>query len=403
MPRTALSSLRAFSRPRALPRLILAAVCLAVLGALAWWYLASRGNAPPASGPGANSWNGPVPVRVTPAQSGSVAVRLPAIGTVTPLETVTIRSQVDGRLVDVAFQEGQMVEKGQLLARIDPERYQARLAVAQGQLMQTRAQLKQAEAELARYRTLRAQNSIASRDLEAQQALVEQLRGAQVAGRAQADEARMELRWTRIEAPIAGRAGFRNVDPGNLVSATDTEGLVVITRVKPISVVFSIPAQRLDDVRGQLNAGLRPAVEVRDSDNRRVLARGQLRTVDNRIDVATGTVRLKAEFDNEDAALFPNQFVNVSLDLRRIADAVTIPVDAVLHGSRGSYVYVIEEGKAHVRQLKAGADDGERVVVQEGLSKGDQVVLEGLDRLREGREVMVVADPPGPSAAAPAG
>lgn len=368
-------------------RLVLG-VALLGLCILAWLPF-SRDQAA-AAGPAASPWAGPVPVRVVAAGRGGMTVSLRAIGTVTPLAAVTVKSRVGGELLGVAFEEGQTVKKGQLLAEIDPALYRARLAQAEGQLQQSLAQLRNAETELARYQHLFAQDSIARQQVEAQEALVNQLRGARKSLQAQVDDARLQLDWTRIEAPIAGRVGLRRVDAGNLIAAGDADGLVGITQMHPIAVVFTIPEHELAAVRAQMAAGRELAVEAWDRDDRRRVAGGRLRTFNNEIDLATGTVKLKAEFANVDEALFPNQFVNVRLAVRDIADAIVIPADAVQFGARGSYVYVIEDGKAVMRMLGLGASDGVRVVVESGLKAGERVVLEGLDRLREGREVVLV-------------
>lgn len=363
---------------------------LALLGlCILAWLPFSRDQAA-AAGAAASPWAGPVPVRVVAAGRGGMTVSLRAIGTVTPLAAVTVKSRVGGELLGVAFEEGQTVKKGQLLAEIDPALYRARLAQAEGQLQQSLAQLRNAETELARYQHLFAQDSIARQQVEAQEALVNQLRGARKSLQAQVDDARLQLDWTRIEAPIAGRVGLRRVDAGNLIAAGDADGLVGITQMHPIAVVFTIPEHELAAVRAQMAAGRELAVEAWDRDDRRRVAGGRLRTFNNEIDLATGTVKLKAEFANVDEALFPNQFVNVRLAVRDIADAIVIPADAVQFGPRGSYVYVIEDGKAVMRMLGLGASDGVRVVVESGLKVGERVVLEGLDRLREGREVVLV-------------
>lgn len=363
---------------------------LALLGLCILAWLPFSRDPASAAGPAASPWAGPVPVRVVAAGRGGMTVSLRAIGTVTPLAAVTVKSRVGGELLGVAFEEGQTVKKGQLLAEIDPALYRARLAQAEGQLQQSLAQLRNAETELARYQHLFAQDSIARQQVEAQEALVNQLRGARKSLQAQVDDARLQLDWTRIEAPIAGRVGLRRVDAGNLIAAGDADGLVGITQMHPIAVVFTIPEHELAAVRAQMAAGRELAVEAWDRDDRRRVAGGRLRTFNNEIDLATGTVKLKAEFANVDEALFPNQFVNVRLAVRDIADAIVIPADAVQFGARGSYVYVIEDGKAVMRMLGLGASDGVRVVVESGLKAGERVVLEGLDRLREGREVVLV-------------
>ncbi|THF65783.1 efflux RND transporter periplasmic adaptor subunit [Pseudothauera nasutitermitis] len=362
---------------------------LVILAAVLVWYFFLRGPAPQSP---PNPWMGPVPVRVVEASHGEMTVRLRAIGTVTPEANVVVRGRVDGQLQRVAFEEGQMVRKGAVLAEIDPAPYRVRLAQAEGQQQQNLAQLRNAESELARYRTLFEQDSIARQQVDAQAALVEQLRGTLRADQAQVDDARLQLDWTRIEAPISGRVGLRRVDAGNLISSGDADGLVTITQTRPIAVLFTIPERELAEVRAQMAAGRVLQVDAWDRDDRRQIAQGVLRTFDNQIDPATGTVRLKAEFANEDDALFPNQFVNVRMAVGEISGAVTIPADAVQYGSRGSYVYVIEDGRARMRALTLGASDGTMTVVEDGLEGGEQVVLEGLDRLREGREVVLVGE-----------
>ncbi len=339
-------------------------------------------------------WGGPVPVKTVPAERGELDVRLRAIGTVTPLASVTVRSRVDGELIRLAFNEGDRVRKGALLAEIDPAPYRVGLAQAEGQLQQNQAQLKNAETELARYRLLFKQDSIARQQVEAQEAMVNQLRGTLKSNQAQVDDARLKLGWTRIEAPIEGRVGLRRVDAGNLISSGDSEGIVSIVQTRPIAVMFTVPERDLATVREEMARGHTLEVEAWDRDDRKPVASGVLRTFDNQIDTTTGTVRLKAEFANTDDALFPNQFVNVRLAVRSIKDAVTIPADSVQFGSRGSYVYVINEGKASIRPVTLGASDGIKVVVEDGLEGGEQVVLEGLDRLREGSNV-ILADSDG--------
>lgn len=374
------------------------------------WYLARDGApaAPPGGPPGPprpgmmGMGGAPVPVKVVVAERGALDVRLRAIGTATPLASVTVRSRVDGELLGVAFEEGDVVAKGTLLAEIDPAPYRVRLAQAEGQLQQNRAQLKNAETELARYRTLFRQDSIARQQVEAQEALVNQLRGSLQSNQAQVDDARLQLAWTRIEAPIAGRVGLRRVDAGNLITSGDGEGIVSIVQTRPIAVMFTVPERDLAAVREEMARGNLLQVEAWDRDDRKHVATGVLRTFDNQIDTATGTVRLKAEFPNADEALFPNQFINVRLAVRSIQDAVTIPADAVQFGSRGSYVYLVVDGKATLRDVALGASDGVRVVVENGLAGGEQVVLEGLDRLREGRDV-VLTDSGGADGAPPAG
>lgn len=368
---------------------------LAIVAVLAAAYLYLRPGGGTSAPPAAALRTGPGPVRTTLAALGNLDVTLRAIGTVVPLNTVTVRSRVQGELVEVLFEEGQYVEAGQLLARIDPRPYEAQLAQAEGQQQQNLALLRNAELDLKRYQTLYKQDSIARQQLDSQQALVRQYQGTVKVDQGRVDDARLQLSFTRIEAPLSGRIGLRAVDPGNLVSSTDADGIAVITQVKPISVLFSIPESQLDPVMQQVRAGRKLVVQAWDREETRVLATGTLATVDNRIDTATGTLRLRAVFDNDDEALFPNQFVNVRLRVRTLRDVLTIPADAVQYGSRGTYVYVVTpEQKASVRLLKLGPQEDGRVAVLEGLAEGEQVVLEGLDRLSEGRAVQVVAEPP---------
>jgi multidrug efflux system membrane fusion protein len=332
------------------------------------------------------------PVRVEPVLRRDLAVHLRAIGTVTPRNTVTVRSRVEGQLLKVHFQEGQQVAAGQLLAEIDPLPYEIRLAQAEARLRQNRAQLLTAKADLERVRQLHAQTLMSQQQLEAAQALVADREGAGAADQANVDDARRQLAYTRIEAPLSGRLGLRQVDAGNLIRPGDAGGIVVITQTRPINVLFTVPEQELPKVLEPLRAGQGLPVEAWDRAEQQRLAAGLLNTVDNQIDLATGTLRLKAEFPNDDEKLFPNQFVNVRLRVRTFKDAVVVPVAAIQYGSRGTYVYLVtEDSLAAVRDVVLGpAEEGMQAVLQ-GLSGGERVVLEGIDRLREGRPVTIVA------------
>jgi multidrug efflux system membrane fusion protein len=342
-----------------------------------------------------NPWAMPVPVRVIEAGSTDLKVQIKAIGTVTPLNTVLVQSRVSGPLQQVFFQEGQKVEAGQLLAQIDPADYKVQLAQAQGQKDQNLAQLKSAEQDLERYAKLKEQNTIAAQQMNTQQALVNQLKGAIKSNQAAIDAAELQLSYTQIKAPISGRLGLRAVDPGNLIQANSAEGLVTITQSSPIAVVFTIPETQLQQVRTAFRAGAALTVEAWDRSEQQQLSRGTLTTLDNQIDIATGTLKLKAEFANQNEELFPNQFVNVRLNVAVQSGAVTIPQDAVQYGAQGTYVYMIDDNnKAQIRVLKLGAVDNGLVAVEEGLKAGDKVVLEGLDRLRPDREVEVIQDAP---------
>lgn len=353
-------------------------------------YLLTR-NPPSAPLPQRSAWNQPTPVRVVPVQRGSLDVQIKSIGTVTPLNTVTVRSRVDGELTRVLFTEGSEVKQGTLLAEIDPAPYRAQLAQAEGLAQQNQAQLANAQADLELYEGLYEQDSIARQQLTSQRALVEELRGTLKANAAQVEDARLQLSWTRIEAPIDGKLGLRRVDAGNLVSSSDTEGLVSITQMRPIAVEFTVPEPDVPALRRAAASDEELTVQALDRSEQLVLADGRLHTMDNQIDIATGTLRVKAVFENSDDELFPNQFVNVRLRLRTLPSVVTIPSDAVQFGSRGTYVYVVnaDESKAYTRLVTLGASADGRVAVTEGLAEQELVVLEGLDRLRDGREVVI--------------
>ena len=372
------------------------------------WYFGIRKVAPTVSAgsPWRSNSMAPTPVRAVPTTKQDLAVHLRAIGTVAPVNTVTVRSRVEGQLLQVAFTEGQEVVAGQLLAEIDPTPYRLRLAQMEGQLRQSESQARTAQNDLERFKQLHAQTLISSQQLEGQQALVSERLGVLAAEQAQVEDARRQLAYTRIEAPIAGRLGLRQVDAGNLVRPGEAGGLVVITQTRPISVMFTIPELDLQKVIEPLRAGEVLTVEAWDRGENIVLATGALRTVDNQIDLATGTLRLKAEFPNTDERLFPNQFVNVRLRVRTLKDTIVIPAVGVQFGSRGPYAFVVgAENKVTVRDLVLGPVDGAMQAVIKGVSPGELVVTEGVDRLREGRLVTIISGesapplPPAPPAA----
>ena len=379
-------------------RLIALVLALAAVAIVAWLVLkpdGSGGNGVQRFGRGGNGagMDMAVPVRVAQAGTQDIDIVLRALGTVTAYNTVTVRSRVDGELVSVAFDEGQHVKAGDLLAQIDPRPFEVALAQAQGQQQQNQALLANARRDLQRYQTLYKQDSIARQQLDTQAALVRQYEGTQKIDQAAVDDAKLQLGYTRITAPISGRLGLRKVDPGNLVSTGDTDGLVVITQTQPISVVFSLPETQLPEVLAQVRAGRTLAVQAYDRTDTQAIAAGRLETIDNQIDVATGTVKLKARFDNADEALFPNQFVNVRLLVQTRDDATVIPTAAVQQGSAGAFVFLLrDDGTVEVRQVQLGAINGDRVAVNEGLAPGDRVVVEGTDRLRTGSKVNVVTD-----------
>jgi multidrug efflux system membrane fusion protein len=371
------------------------AAIVAVAAAGVWYFSrpVKLANGRPPNPAWAGQGEPPAPVKVVMAERRQLPVQLKAIGTVTPLNTVTVRSRVEGQLLRIAFAEGQQVEPGQLLAEIDPEPYRIRLAQAEGQQRQNQAVLETARADLERFQLLYDKNLVTSQQMDAQRALVREREGAVAADKAEMEEARLQLAYTRIEAPISGRVGLRRVDAGNLVRANDTNGIIVITQTRPVTVLFTIPEVDLDKVVEPLRAGGQLAVEAWDRGETNMLARGVLKVVDNQIDVATGTLKLKAEFPNTDEKLFPNQFVNVRLQVATLQDAIVIPAAAVQFGSRGTYVYVVNaKSESTIRPVVLGPSDGVLQAIKEGLAAGEPVVLEGLDRLREGKKVVVVKD-----------
>ncbi len=328
------------------------------------------------------------PVLAAPVQQGVLDVYLHALGTVTPLNAVVVRGRVDGQLMRVAFEEGQMVKAGDLLAQIDPRPFEVQLTLATGQLARDQALLENARTDLERYRTLLAQDSISRQQVDTQESLVRQYEAAVHADQGGIDNAKLQLTYTRVVAPIGGRVGLRQVDPGNIVRATDANGIVVITQLSPIGVVFPIPEDALPRVMKRLRAGDRVPVDAYDRAQKEKLGSGRLLTADNQIDTATGTIKLKAEFPNADGALFANQFVNVRMPVETRTNATLVPTAAIQRGAAGTFVYVVKDDlTVAVTPVQVGPTQGEITAIDSGVSPGAKVVVDGADRLRDGAKV----------------
>lgn len=333
---------------------------------------------------------GPLPVVFSTAKKGDINIVLKGLGTVTPLATITVRTQISGYLAEVKFTEGQWVNKGDVLAVIDPRPYQATLEQAQGQLLQAQSQYKEAQIDLDRYVTLSAQDSISKQQVDAQRALATQYEGMVKQDQGIVDNAELNLTYCHVTAPVSGRVGLRLVDQGNYVTPGDANGLVLLTQIKPITVIFTLPEDSIPAVLKQLRApGAKIAVDAWNRDDTIKLATGTLSTVDNTVDPTTGTFKLRATFTNDDEALFPNQFVNAAMLLDVERGDTVISTSAIERGQQGSFVYVVgDDNRVSVRNVKLGATEGERVAVISGVSEGDKVVVDGADRLKDGMEVV---------------
>jgi multidrug efflux system membrane fusion protein len=337
--------------------------------------------------------NAPVSVATATAVSADMPVIVPALGTVTPLATVTVKTQISGQITQIAFKEGQMVREGDFLVQIDPRPYQAALDQALGNQKRDQALLANAKVDLERYRALIAQDSIARQQLDTQAALVEQYQGTVVGDEAAVASARLNLQYTHIVSPVPGRVGLRQVDLGNYVTPGDASGLVVVTQLQPITVIFPVPEDYAPAIIKRLRGSAPVTVSAFDRTDTSKLADGKLLTVDNQIDATTGTIKLRAQFDNEDGTLLANQFVNVKLLLDVQRDQIVIPTSAVHHGTPNgvstAFVYLVRpDDTVSVRAVTLGTSDGERVAATAGLSRGDVVVTEGGDRLREGARIV---------------
>jgi len=347
---------------------------------------------------------GPTLIGVTKVVSGDMPISINALGTVTPLATVTIRPQVSGQLLRFDFTEGQMVGAGDVLAEIDPRPYQAAVDQAKGQLVRDQALLANAKVDLARYQNLAAQNAIAQQQLATQKALVTQDEGTVKSDQANLENAQINLDYCRIRSPAAGRVGLRQVDAGNLVQAGSTTGIVVVTQLQPISVIFSVPEDSIDSIAARMNSGAKLEADAFDRGQTKKLATGALSTIDNQIDTTTGTVKLRATFDNKGNDLFPNQFVNIKLLIDTLHNQVLVPSVAIERGASGAYVFIANaDSTVSMRAVTEGPTDGTNVSITSGLKIGETVVVDGADRLRDGAKVQLPGAKPPATDAAPAG
>lgn len=364
------------------------ALALAAAVVVAWQYIekaetpTDEGARP--AGPPAQT------VRAAPVVKGDMPVTIDALGAVTPFATVTVKTQIAGKLMEVGFQEGQTVKVGDFLAQIDPRPYEAALAQAEGQLAKDSSLYAQAQADLARYETLNKQDSIARQQVDDQTFLVAQDKAAMASDQAQIDTAKLNIAYCRIVSPVNGRVGLRQVDPGNYLQPSDTTGIVVITQLDPISVVFSTPEDNLQQITARLNSGATLSASAYDRSNVKEIAKGTLTTFDNQVDATTGTFKLRATFANPDSTLFPQQFVNVRLLVDTVSGAALAPNAAIQLGANGSFVYVVnEDSTVSVRQVVTGPSDAQNSVIASGLKIGENVVIDGVDRLRDGAKVSV--------------
>ncbi len=379
---------------------VLTAMILFGLFGVGWYLWAHRQTQPaPRGAPvGRSAQGAPQPVGFATADKGDIRIVLNELGTVSSLDTVTVYTQINGQLQEVGFKEGQVVKKGDFLAQIDPRPYIAALEQAQGTLARDQGLLGQAQSDLKRYQTLGRQDLIAQQQLDDQRFLVQQYTGTVQTDQGAVDTAKLNLAYCHIISPIDGQVGLRQVDPGNYIQTSGTTGVVVITQMQPISVLFSVPEDNLPDIIQRVRAGAALSVEAYDRANTRLLSTGQLGTLDNLIDTTTGTLKLRAIFANPDEMLYPNQFVNARLLVNTMQDSTRVPVPAVQRGEPGTFVYLINQNNTvSVRPIKVGPVDGNYQAVLSGLEPGDRVVTDGTDRLRDGATVTLPAQKAGPA------
>jgi membrane fusion protein, multidrug efflux system len=376
-------------------RLILWWTVALVVAATAIWVIPRPGNGPHRGG-GRMATTGPVPVEVAPVEKGDMPISLSQIGSVTPLATVTVKTQINGYLTQVAFQEGQTVNKGDFLAQIDPRPYQVALAQAEGRLAKDQALLKNAVLDLGRYKTLLAQNSIAKQTHDTQASLLAQLQATVKSDQAQIDAQKLNLLYCHIVSPVTGRLGLRQVDPGNYVQTSDPNGIVVVTLLQPISVIFTLPGDNLAKVMKQVRTGAKLQVTAYNRAGTVELGKGTLETVDNQIDTTTGTVKLRAIFDNQQEILFPNQFVNVQLLVDTMHDVEIVPTAAIQRGAPGTFVYLVKPDHTVAAQpVKLGPTNHQHTAILAGLRPGESVVVDGVDRLRDGAKIALATSADG--------
>jgi membrane fusion protein, multidrug efflux system len=365
----------------------LAVVAVALLATGGWLVAPSLAQQTHAGGKH-DAASGAVPVAVVAATIGDINIIRRGLGTVTPLANITVRTQINGQLQKIAFQEGQIVQQGDFLAQIDPRPYQLALDQARGALVRDEALLKEARIDLARYQKLVAEDSLAKQQLDLQESLVRQYEGTVQTDQSQIDTAKLNLVYCHVTAPVTGRVGLRQVDQGNYVQVSDANGLVVLTQLQPITVLFTLPEDDLPAVMKRFNSGAELRTTAYDRTQSTKLTEGKLESIDNQIDVTTGTVKMRARFDNKDNILFPNQFVNIELLVDTLHDAIVIPSSALQRGAPGTFVYLVkDENTVAIQPVKLGPAQDDNVAILDGLAVGDKVVTDGTDKLRDGAKI----------------